>query len=105
MKSKAIIIQGDKNYVVIEDLPEDQRTPFEEWLLGQTTPVIPEEELLRGKVVWCAWAWDYNLWHAYWSKDEEAPKGFPDNDEINTVINDETIHDIGHKESDGVPGP
>lgn len=98
IKSEKIKIPDNLNYVIIEDLPEDQQKPFDEWLLGQTTPVIPEEELFRHKPVFCGYAHDYHLWYDYWIKGEEAPKWQPDNDEINITNMNEELLNTGIKE-------
>lgn len=58
------------HYVIIDDLPDDQREAFKEWLFGQTQPIIEAE----GPKTDCAYAWDYDLWYDYWIRGEEAPK-------------------------------
>lgn len=45
------------NYIVIEELPEDQQEPFSKWLYGQTVPIIESEGDHH-----CAYKWDYDLW-------------------------------------------
>lgn len=74
-------------------------------MIGQTSPVIEYEEFKRQKMVWAAYAWDYMLWHEYWSRDEVAPKGQDDHDEINFMFANEKLHDTGDKGPDVKAGP
>ena len=60
------------HYVVLDELPEDQRQPFNFWLYGQTMPVIQEEDFKYGKPVLCAYYEDYSIWYSAWEKGEIA---------------------------------
>ena len=75
-KAKQLIKQHPRiegiYYVVVNELPEDQQKPFSDWLIGQTLPVIEEEERKYGKVTITAYSWDYEYWYDYWIKGEEA---------------------------------
>lgn len=76
-KAKHLIKQHPREpslyYVVLDELPEDQRKPFGEWLYGQTMTVVEEEDFKYGKPMCTPYSWDYELWYDYWSKGEEAP--------------------------------
>lgn len=54
------------NYIVIADLPEPQQSALRAWLqgpgLGETQPIIEEEEPLATD---CLWYWDYSHWYAH----------------------------------------
>lgn len=60
------------HYVVLDELPEDQRQPFGFWLYGQTMPVILEEDIKYRKPVSCAYYEDYSRWYEAWSKGKIA---------------------------------
>ncbi|WKN46538.1 hypothetical protein [Tunicatimonas pelagia] len=53
---------GDTDYVVVSELPDEQRNEFYQWLEGQTSPVVEHEEPKL-----CAYYWDYERWYRYWS--------------------------------------
>lgn len=57
-----------KNYVILDELPEEQREPLEKWLVGQTLPAPPEA---AGRP--CCWRWDYERWLAFWLAGKTAP--------------------------------
>jgi hypothetical protein len=44
------------HYVVVSELPEDIQKPFEDWLKGQTRPMVEKE---GDKMFDCAFHWDY----------------------------------------------
>lgn len=54
------------HFIIISELPEDQKIPFKKWLRGQTQPIIWDG-------VDCSYSWDYSIWYDYWIKNEEAP--------------------------------
>lgn len=58
------------NYIVISELPQEQQEPFNNWLFGQTRPLVEQEgENARN----CAYKSDYNIWLNHWKKGQEAP--------------------------------
>lgn len=65
------IIYMTKNidYIVIPELPEEQREPLRKWLIGQTRPtVFAEGENAHN----CCYKWDYDNWYESWKKGETA---------------------------------
>ena len=46
-------------YVMVEDLPEPSRAKFNDWLVGQTRPIIEEE---GNRSMQCAYEEDYFRW-------------------------------------------
>ena len=60
-KTPKVVLQ--KYYVVVEDLPPDQKDLFYDWLTEKTTPVVIEEEIARQKWVMCGYAEDYDYWY------------------------------------------
>lgn len=61
------------DYIVISDLPIDQQRPFENWLKGQSMPMIESEGESRYK---CAYKWDYDRWIEYSSEIANATMHF-----------------------------
>lgn len=55
------------HFIIISDLPEEQRIPFKEWIRGESQPIVWEG-------VDCAYSWDYSIWFDYFSKGQVAPK-------------------------------
>lgn len=53
-------------YVVISQLPDDQRDAFNRWISFQTCPVIDCE------TDFCAYYWDYEKWYDAWSEGRRA---------------------------------
>ncbi len=70
-------------YIVVRELPEDQRKEFTEWLYEQTMPVVELEDARYGKPTDCAYSWDYEMWYDSWIEGEEPPKHQTDTDTIN----------------------
>lgn len=56
-------IKGE-NYLVIPELPLEQQKPLNEWLAGQSCPLIEGE----GN---CCYPWDYENWLKYWKRINE----------------------------------
>lgn len=74
VKSKQSKRDSNIHYVNIDELPDDQREPFRQWLAGQTQPVVEEEPPVRSRrVADTAYFWDYSLWYDYASLGEIAP--------------------------------
>lgn len=77
-KSEKAVIREDSSiqqpFVIVRELPEDQQQEFSDWLLGITTPVVPEADAFYGEIVLCAYSWDYEIWYDYWIQGEIAPK-------------------------------
>lgn len=48
---------GKTDYILISELPEEQREPFDKWMRGQTCPVI--EGVDTNDAVY---PWDYQRW-------------------------------------------
>lgn len=59
-------------YVVMGDLPEEQRNLFRQWIIegGQTRPDIEQE---GDRAMDCAYVWDYERWLWHWSRGQQAP--------------------------------
>ena len=57
------------HFVIIAELPEDQKAPFKLWLEGEPQPVIYDNVKID-----CAYYWDYSIWYDYYIKGEMAPK-------------------------------
>lgn len=59
IEKKYLKHDGNIAYLLISDLPENERTQFKSWLNinGQTQPLIDGE--LDGN---CAYPWDYDHW-------------------------------------------
>lgn len=57
------------DYIVIPELPEEQRVPLWTWLFNQTVPVVAAE----GENAYeCCYKWDYDRWYESWKKGETA---------------------------------
>lgn len=56
-----------EKYVIVDELPEDQREPLTKWLISQTLPAPQEANGLL-----CCWRWDYDRWFAFWSAGQIA---------------------------------
>ncbi len=63
-------MQKGKEYIVIDELPEEQQAPLRKWLIGQTVPVILQEGENAHD---CCYLWDYNKWLTYWKAGRSAP--------------------------------
>ncbi len=58
------------DYMVISELPEAEKTPLREWLIGQTQPKIDQEP---GHEFDCCFTPDYHKWKQSWLKGKTAP--------------------------------
>lgn len=47
----------NKHYVVVSELPEEERIEFEKWLSCKKRPIIFKE---NDAMIDCAYYWDYN---------------------------------------------
>jgi len=83
---KSAKVKTDKDYIVVEDLPIDQKEVFYDWLTGVVTPVVIEEEIKRQKWVMCAYTYDYSFWYDSWIDDKVADKDQTVNDILNTEL-------------------
>jgi hypothetical protein len=56
-------MEKNKDYIVITELPIEQQKPLNDWLYGQSAPIIEKEGINKYN---CCFKWDYDTWYAAW---------------------------------------
>lgn len=60
---KPIVYWDEKHtiqYILVSELPEEERKPFCKWMIGQTCPLIEGREMTD-----TVYPWDYDRWQRY----------------------------------------